>query len=156
AALPDDLIDKVLLASLLPRASRAVLEIVFGSDARPIAEALEAIGQENGQTPRLVQSELQTILAGTIGDEQVAEAARTFAECLLEADFVDDALVLAHEHGGHAAFVGLLTRVLRTAVPLSADRLDYWLGQVSEDDALASAELALARAEQYERHSATA
>jgi di/tricarboxylate transporter len=34
--------------------------------------------------------------------------------------------------------------------------LDYWLGQVSEEDALASAELALARAEQYERRSATA
>jgi CRP-like cAMP-binding protein/di/tricarboxylate transporter len=154
--LPRNLVDKVLLASLLPHTSQAVLEIVFGRQARLVGHALETMGLENGQTPALVQRELQIILDESLSEEQIASAATAFATRLLNAEFVDDALVLVHEHGGHPAFVSLLTRVLETPTALSTDRLDYWLGQLSEEDSLTSAQLALARVKRYVRRTQTA
>jgi len=145
--LPPERRARCLQAGVLDDVSPAALRALFGAEAEQVAADLLPLGVAPGlATSGPGLQALRAIHEQEEGPGRAESLDRAAAARLADAGCWDEALAILARQSDRAAFVGVLGRGLRGAPPLTPDRARPWVERLTDDEAAADADLALARA----------
>ncbi|HEV7664082.1 MAG TPA: SLC13 family permease [Chloroflexota bacterium] len=142
---------QVLEASVLKTTHSAALRSLFGLDADEVAAVLTTLSSVPGQSSAAVQAELRGRLARSVGAGGLERVAETAAQRLAGSGHLDDALAILDENGLAESFASTVGQLLRSESALPAERSDYWVARLTDDQASRDPDLALARAQYLAR-----
>ena len=152
AQMPPEARERVLEASILPEATPAALECLFGRDGPDLSSRLAELGWRDGSAPEPIARALREAHATQAGVEAVRDFALNAVERLVEAGHWREALRLA-ESVDRAGFIALLGRASRAGT-MPRDHVVAAIERLSDAEAAADPALALERAAWHRGHDA--
>lgn len=146
---------RLLQASILDDTSVPTLQVLFEKDAEAIAQDLASLDAADGRPRGLVLGALRRQFELESGSERMQRFARQSGWTLAGAQRWDAALSVLARYGQRRDFAAVLSRALQGALPLTPDRVLYWIEHLTDDECLEDTELALARASMYQGQGST-
>lgn len=144
--LPEERRRRVVAAAVLDSPSPAALHALFGEEAADVAADLGRLGVEGGRASTADMRTLRAKLGQELGLEAAREQEAGAAELLVAAGCWEEALSALARRGQRQRFVRALGQALRAIPPLESGRAARWLERISNEEAAADVELAIARA----------
>jgi len=148
--LPEGRRRRVLEASMLDTPSPAVLQTVFADDANEVATDLRELGATAGDLGAPIRSALKQRLESEAGAQRQRQFAHEAAARLVHAQCWEEALSLLARYGSGSDWLAALSQAVRAVPRLERGQAMAWVERISDEEASADPELALARAALYE------
>jgi DASS family divalent anion:Na+ symporter len=142
--------ERILRAVLLDDFSPEVLQAVFGDQALPLTAHLGELGVDLTQPSGPVVGTLRETAARVFGPEKIRQFADEDAATLAAGRRWNASLGLLFRCGTREGFVATLGQTLRGPEVLVGDDLATWLDRITDEEAAADVDLAIAKAALYE------
>lgn len=141
---------RVLEASVLDTPTGECLNAVFGESGPQVARDLANVAGERGDFRGPLGLALRQRLEREVGAAPLRGFAQEAAARLAEAGYWEQSLSILARHAPRSAWVVALGRAIRAVPPLDRVQASRWIDRITDEEAAADVELAVARAALYE------